>query len=207
MKLRKEQREVLVGILLGDAHLETQNKRRTYRLKVEHSIKEKDYAYHLWEIFRDWCESEPKIRERTYMLKGETFVSRMIVFETISHASFRFYAHQFYDKESKKKVVPKLIHRFLKPRSLAYWFMDNGSVKSGEHQGLLINTQSFSRREQEILVEALKRNFDVDVMIHKDGYGKYRLYMDLNESKKFIKLIEPYIHPSMMYKIRRAKPT
>ena len=42
MKLSREQREILVGILLGDAHLETQNRGRTYRLKVEHSLKEKE---------------------------------------------------------------------------------------------------------------------------------------------------------------------
>ncbi len=207
MKLKREQREILVGILLGDAHLETQNRGRTYRLKVEHSLKEKEYVYHLWEKFREWCLMEPKVREREYNLKGRTFKSKMIGFTTISHGSFRFYAHQFYDKEIKKKVVPRLIHRFLKPRSLAYWFMDDGSTKGGKHRGLIINTQGFMRREQERLKEALKRNFDIEVMIHRDGYGRYRLYMNWNEAKKFVKLIEPYLHPSMMYKIKGAKPT
>ena len=35
LKLTRTQREVLVGLLLGDGHLETQNGGRTYRLKIE----------------------------------------------------------------------------------------------------------------------------------------------------------------------------
>ena len=85
--------------------------------------------------------------------------------------------------------------------------MDDGSVKGGKHRGLVINSQAFPRREQELLKKALKRNFNIEVMIHKDGYGKYRLYMNWNEAKKFVKIVEPYIHPSMKYKIERAKPT
>nr|NIQ06013.1 hypothetical protein [Candidatus Korarchaeota archaeon] len=37
LALSKRQREILVGLLLGDGHLETQNNGRTFRLKVEHS--------------------------------------------------------------------------------------------------------------------------------------------------------------------------
>ena len=51
LKLNAVQKNVLVGILLGDATLETQNKGRTYRLKIEHSLAQKTYVEHLYEIF------------------------------------------------------------------------------------------------------------------------------------------------------------
>ncbi len=35
LKLLEKQSEILVGLLLGDGHLETQKKGRTYRLKME----------------------------------------------------------------------------------------------------------------------------------------------------------------------------
>ena len=33
LKLTKKQKEILVGLILGDGHLETLNKGKTYRLK------------------------------------------------------------------------------------------------------------------------------------------------------------------------------
>jgi hypothetical protein len=44
LKLTKKQRGIIVGLLLGDGHLETQNNGKTYRLKVEHSLEQKDYT-------------------------------------------------------------------------------------------------------------------------------------------------------------------
>jgi len=38
LKLSSLQREIIVGLALGDGHLETHNNGRTYKLKVEHGI-------------------------------------------------------------------------------------------------------------------------------------------------------------------------
>ena len=43
IKLSLLQKEVLFGVILGDAHLETQNNRITYRVKFEQSIKHTAY--------------------------------------------------------------------------------------------------------------------------------------------------------------------
>jgi len=53
LKLTSELREILVGKLLGDGHLETQNKGKTWRLKIEHSIKQKEYVMHQYKIFSE----------------------------------------------------------------------------------------------------------------------------------------------------------
>ena len=44
LKLNDIQRSVLVGTMLGDGHLETQDKGKTYRLKIEHQLLQKDYT-------------------------------------------------------------------------------------------------------------------------------------------------------------------
>ncbi len=46
LQLTAIQRDVLIGILLGNAHLETQNGGRTYRLKVEQSARHEAYVHH-----------------------------------------------------------------------------------------------------------------------------------------------------------------
>ena len=52
LKLTDRQREIIIGKLLGDGHLETQNKGKTYRLKIEHSIKQREHV--------DWLYSNLK---------------------------------------------------------------------------------------------------------------------------------------------------
>ncbi len=49
-KLTTLQCEILVGILLGDASLQTESNGRTYRLRVLQSEEHKDYIFHLYDI-------------------------------------------------------------------------------------------------------------------------------------------------------------
>ena len=82
----------------------------------------------MYEIFKCLCVSKPKIRHRVYHTGNYKNKKRiMISFKTISLAQFLFYHHQFYKDNIKK--VPKLIHPWLTPISLAYWYMDDGSIK------------------------------------------------------------------------------
>ena len=45
------QKEVLVGVLLGDGHLEKRG--NSYRIKFQQSNFHKDYIMHLYEIFKN----------------------------------------------------------------------------------------------------------------------------------------------------------
>ena len=66
--MNKEQRSIVVGTLLGDGHLETQNQGRTYRLKIEHSIKQKDYTDWLYQNFKSWVNDTPKEKRKVVSL-------------------------------------------------------------------------------------------------------------------------------------------
>ena len=54
LKLTDLQRSILIGTLLGDGHLETQDKGKTYRLKVEHQALQSDYVEWLHSQFKEW---------------------------------------------------------------------------------------------------------------------------------------------------------
>ena len=54
LKLTRRQREIIVGKLLGDGHLESMNNGRTYRLKIEHSLKQKEYVDWFYQEFEEW---------------------------------------------------------------------------------------------------------------------------------------------------------
>lgn len=199
IKLTKEQREVIFGKMLGDGHLETQNKGRTYRLKIEHSIKQKEYVDWQFDLFRNIVLSTPqekikKINEISYVNYG---------FSTLSIDSFRFFANQFY-KDNKKKI-PKLIHRWLAPLTMAVWFMDDGSIKSDRNKSLILNTQSFSKKDVEMLKNVLEQKFGIKakLRIQQRKQIGYQLYLLSETIDKFIDIVNPYILSSMRYKLGR----
>lgn len=194
LRLNRLQREVLVGILLGDACLETQNSGRTYRLKIEQSEKHKAYLDHLYKIFENWMLSEP--HKRVVLRNGKESVN--YAFSTVSHGAFRFYAHLFY-QDSKKKV-PVLVHKFLTERSIAYWFMDDGSIKSKQSKGVIFNTQAFCKEDVEKLVFVLQNKFQLQCWLRKQKEG-YQIYVSGESFGHFHQIVSPFIIPSMQYKI------
>lgn len=121
LKLTDVQKSILVGTLLGDGHLETQDGGRTFRLKIEHQILQRDYLEWMHNQFREWIPGgiRSRIKKNGY---------EYVLFDTYSHGAFRFYAQQFYT--DRKKHIPKLIEKLLDPMVLAVWFMDDGSWKS-----------------------------------------------------------------------------
>lgn len=193
--------EVLVGTLLGDSCLETQNEGRTYRLKFEQSVAHAPYAWHMYSLFRQWVLTPP--RERVSRSRNGTY-SRNVVFQTVSHAAFSQYARQYYAE--RKKKVPELIGEWLTPRGLAYWFMDDGSVKSAQSKGVILNTQAFTLDDVERLIDVLRRTFGLQASIRPQSDG-YQIYVSGRSHEDFSKLIEPYMIQEMRYKVPLARRT
>lgn len=200
LSLSTEQREILIGILLGDATLESQNGGRTYRLKIEQSQAHEAYVQNLYEIFQPWVLSPP--RQRTKQRNGRP--TKAVAFSTVSHAALRFYAQQFY--QAGKKCVPRLIHRWLTPRSISYWFMDDGSIKSSQSKGLIFNTQGFPVREVERLREVLTSKFHLDASLRKQQDG-WQIYISGHSYETFVALTKPYVIESMQYKMPPPRRT
>lgn len=195
LKLNKRQREIIIGKLLGDGHLETKDQERTFRLKIEHSIKQKDYVDWLYREFKDWTRTAPQ--RKIQSIKGRKYYKYW--FNTLSSGSFRFYAQQFY--RDRNKIVPKLIYRWLTPLSLAVWFMDDGSIKSKYHKARIINTQGFSKRDVQRLIDALENKFDIRCKLRKQKEG-YQIMILAESADKFARIIKKHIHTSMSYKIK-----
>lgn len=200
LRLTPRQREIIVGKCLGDGHLETENCGRTYKLRVEHSAKQKEYVYWLYEAFKEWVRTPPQ--EKTQRLaRFPDRVYRKYWFNTLSSGVLRYYAQQFY--RDRKKVVPKQIERLLTPLALAVWYMDDGSVKSKEHRTVLLNTQGFSAKDLAVLQRALRKKFLVHTTIRKQREGD-QLYVVSESADTFLTLIEPHCIPSLRYKLPKV---
>lgn len=194
LKLTDEQREILFGLMLGDGCLETQNKGRTYRLKIEQSISHQEYVLHLYNLFSEWVLTPPQVKDKV----SKNHHSQNIAFQTVSHEAFRFYAHQFY--KDGKKCVPKLIHRWLTPKAIAYWFMDDGSNKSKESKAVIFNAQCFTLNEIEYLIKHLKTKFALQAKPRKQKEG-YQIYISGKSFETFVEIVSPYLIQEMRYKL------
>lgn len=196
--LSQFQRQVIVGTLLGDAHAESNSLARvTYRLKFCQSLKHKAYLDHLYSIFQDCCGAPPYIKKLSD--SRSKIVHPCWCFSTKVSVKFAFYGKYFYDKNGRKRI-PLNIGRFLTPVVLAYWYMDDGSIKSKESKGMILNTHAFSLKEVELLVKSLQNKFNIEAKPRKQKDG-YQIYISGHSYESFSSLILPYMHPTMLYKV------
>ena len=191
--MSERQRALLDGMLLGDAHLERQKGALTARLKVEHSIGQADYVAWKYDEWREWVLTPPRERQRQNRL-GTT--STNVGFSTISHVELERFRERYY--RGRRKVVPDDLD--LTPFTLAVWFMDDGSRKSGQCRGLYLNTQSFTAAEVDHLRWVLRRDVGVVTTIREQPDG-LQIYIPSSSVTEFVKAIAGYVLPSMMYKL------
>lgn len=201
-KLSKLQREILIGVLLGDGSLKGNTHQTKYSLTILQSDKHKEYVFHLYEIFKDFVTIPPK----KYVFTDKRFPGKLYTkwsFRTSSLACFRFYAHQFYC--DNKKILPKNIHKWLTPRAIAYWYMDDGAQKwKNKSLGVRFCTDNFSLSEVNILIHVLQEKFKLKCCKQKKQ-NNFRIYISSMSYASLHSLIFHFFIPSMIYKFPIVK--
>jgi hypothetical protein len=75
-----------------------------------------------------------------------------------------------------------------------------------DRSGFIFHTNSFTYEEVTLLVKVLKENFDLNCSIHtrKNSVNTpYMIYVKADSFTKFVELVSPYFHSSMMYKLQK----
>lgn len=198
--LSAEQWEASIGLMLGDASLQSQNKGKTYRMKFEWSDKNKSYVDHVYNLFYKWVLSSPHKKSRLSP-KGNLVVNWG--FQTLSHEAFNPLAELFLNN-NKKGVQNSLIMNHLTGRGLAYWFMDDGGKldynKNSKNKSIVLNTQSFTEEEVQMLSKELKAKFNFECEL-RSNKGKKIIVISNNSYPLFYELVSPFIIPEMRYKL------
>ena len=57
-------KEILIGLLLGDLYIQKFTKNGNTNLQFEQGLVHKDYIFHLYDLFKDYCNAEPRISDR-----------------------------------------------------------------------------------------------------------------------------------------------
>ncbi|MEK7087471.1 MAG: hypothetical protein AAB958_02090, partial [Patescibacteria group bacterium] len=96
--------------------------------------------------------------------------------------------------------IPSNLINVINQVALATWIMDDGTNELGYSKSLRINTQCFSLTEHKKLQQILQVKFGIISTLNKDK-DMYRLRIAKSSMDKLISLVNPYIIPSMLYKL------
>lgn len=126
--------QAAIGLILGDARLEMSKSGNGALLKFEWGDSNKDYAFHVYDLFKDYCLTSPRKQVRTN-INGNQVITWC--FQTLSHKDFLGLTDLFL--VNGKKVIPNgLIEN---PEiGLAYWFMDDGGMNGSHSYGIQLHT-------------------------------------------------------------------
>lgn len=181
LKLSKEQREILMGLLLGGLQIDSDEQRKNHIVHFDfngisschHLLKS-----HIHGQFYEWLHPSCKPSD-----DAENIPDR---FSTIASSCFGFYVDQFWSQGQPS--IPKLIHRWLSPCVLAYWYMYGGQRRSS---GDILLKIRGSREGVEKIVIKFKA-MSIDCKVKRKGRTFWIGILGSNAAW-FWKLVEPYI--------------
>lgn len=198
MSLSQEQKDIVVGLLLGDGSLEFDGFKSS-RLQIKQCERKREYVFWLYDHLSDHVKTAPKQR----------MDYRQWYFSTKSTGELEVYRQIFY--KNRRKIVPKNISSLItSPVTLAVWFMDDGTLdyRVKSHYSFSMSTDAFSVKEVKLLQTVLKERFGIESSIQTPscrGKKYTKLYIGKNGREKFLKIVSPYILNCFSYKIPPRK--
>jgi len=201
--MNKTLKDMLIGVLLGDAHIGRTGIDKAF-ISFEQSSKKREYINYLHNLTKE--SGLPLIQDdlKEYLREDIRYQTKnkSLYFRTESLEVLKPMADLFLNDDGKK-VIPNNIADHLTSRSLAFWIMDDGQqVKKG---GITLCTDSYNTEEVHILREALKANFNLETAIHnKKGKNEayyFRIYIKKDSFEEVKPSLVPHMHDSMLYKI------
>jgi hypothetical protein len=214
----------LIDFCIGDGHLAnymyssgTRNGQGSFVYKLTHCYKQREYLFHKIRILEN-LGFTGRLNEYKKSLNGKLFP----MYEYTLHSDDDIKAAHKHIINKGRKAIDKHLLSILDARSLAYWYLDDGSSnktnKSSSSPGngfryyytypipklshFSLYTYSFTLEEHALIIEWLQNKFDIGAtLVNAKRDGLYIKISELSERQKFINIIEQYVPVSMKYKI------
>jgi len=184
MTLNPLQEQVLIGKMLGDGNFSNK------AIRWGHSSAQSAYS--------DWTAqclgmlAHPTVQSGVSGYGSDMVVRRTVSSDLVEQLGRRFVPNQ-------NKIVPRDI--VLTPISLAFWYMDDGSLShtKGQEDRASFAVCGFDRTSVDRLAVALARLGVESTVTGEDG--RLRLQVGARSAELMFSLIAPYIHPTLQYKL------
>ena len=206
LELTIEERALIMGTLLGDAHL--QKRGGSYRLKVTHGIKQKEYVKWKHSKLIRFCTTTqgPAVKVDNKGFETVTFYTSSGMWLKDIHELF----YKSVNGRSVKTITQELINNLpMHPMVLASFFMDDGSVRNDCYAGKLA-TQGFTKEESKLFCQYLNKwGIQGNVVAHSVSKNQYYIGLPVSTFGKLVQTIESIVKeiPTMEYKLNGPNKT
>ncbi len=196
--MTERERNIAVGCILGDGFLQATGKRNA-RLRLEHSIRQKEYIYWKWAELKRYMQDQPK-----RLMRYNPFWKKRYTYDRCqSHSSPQFgeLRAMFYT-DHRKRIPPEIGIWLSQPLTLAVWYMDDGYYYARDRTAYLYLShldQTDIRRIQDALAAAYDLHPKLERKSRKNG--AMNLKFSAAETRKLINIVAPHVVKSMRYKI------
>lgn len=189
--LQKEEKELLIGCLLGDGHMSLSKNSINPNFKCEHGFNQKDYCYWKYEKLKNIGAVYKEYTRKVVDKRTGVFYKSAIV-RTNGNPEYLYIYKNLY--KNKIKYISEEILKDFSELSLAVLYMDDGTKTK---HGVRIYLNGFDKKSIEIFNSFCKNKWNIQFNIHKDNV----IYLPNKYLNTFNSLITKYIHPSMKYKL------
>ena len=203
-KIKKESRNLLIALLLGDGTICNNNV-----FKLAHAEQQKDYLE--WKIKQ---LNNAGIRNNGLKTYVKTFgynTGVNVYYTQLNIIPFIKVLRRIFYKPKKVLGNRKLLNR-LDARGVAIWYMDDGHInirkdKYGRPMGFYIKIATcLPKNELQIIIDYFKEVWDVNFYMFHEGKKEdsFSLCCGTKEGLKFINIVKKYVLqvPSMVHKIQ-----
>lgn len=198
-----ELRSFLTGLILGDGTIDSGISKRSFRIKsISH-----DFIDYIERSLRETTNFNIVVREFSGSTKNGTIRQPYKELIIKAHPYFNKRYHFFYDDYRNRRITKEVL-KWLSPIGLANWYMSNGYIiKVGKESSEIkdrrveIATDRYKKDDVEKIRDYFETEYGFSMKLVKRKEGMYRLRFSLLSAQHFFLMIEPYIVPSMRYKI------
>jgi recombination protein RecA len=184
--------QLVVGSMMGDGSIR-QGGVQTGYFREEHAPDQTEYVSWKHQSFGDLARNLRQVPNR-------------VGFETIPLSTFGQLKDVFYRQDGRYKHITEAALRRLTPFGLAVWYLDDGSCQraNGRDHGNVIYMHTTTEDERNMIIRIFRERFALEATVL--GYHNHtRIYFGKEQSLAFERIIAPYVHPSMAYKLHNPE--
>lgn len=201
-KLTKEQKRVLIALLIGDGTISN-----NYVFKLSHSKDQLEYLQWKINLLNSLKIKNNGIREYKsscgFNIGKQVIYSQLSIIPTIKALRRSVYI--------PKKTITRNLLNWLDECGLAIWYMDDGciNVNTSKQRSSIQHTIKIAtcvdQKTVNIIINYFKEKWGINFRPFPEGSGTFSIASCSEEDcKNFIEIIKPYVKqvPSLLYKIR-----
>jgi LAGLIDADG DNA endonuclease family protein len=185
--LSEVQHQIVIGTLIGDGAMRCKT---NALLEINHSSHQRSYVDWKYHQLASLVRTPPKARKSNGARIAYRFVTRSL-------PELTPYFRLFYG--NGRKEVPEVeLHEL----TLAVWFMDDGCRS---RSSVYLNTQQYDLVSQLRLLRLLREQWGIEGALNRDK-AYHRLRLTVESTRRFARLVEPYLLPELRYKLPQVTP-